>query len=82
MPKIVSININKNGGVPKHPVTFAYVDNLNVRGDKQNDKKHHGGQNRAVCLFSFELIEQLKRRTSYFFWIHRRKHYHSSPIGI
>ena len=30
MPKIVSININKNGGVPKHPVAFAYVDNLNV----------------------------------------------------
>ena len=60
MPKIVSININKNGGVPKHPVAFAYVDNLNVCGDKQNDKKHHGGENRAVCLFSFELITQLK----------------------
>ena len=61
MLNIVSININKNGGVPKHPVAFAYLDNLNVRGDKQNDKKHHGGVNRAVCLFSYELIDQLKK---------------------
>jgi len=61
MPKIFSINVNKNGGVPKHPVAFAYVDNLNVCGDKQNDKKHHGGVNRAICLFSYELIAQLKK---------------------
>ncbi|MDG1840743.1 MAG: MOSC domain-containing protein [Crocinitomicaceae bacterium] len=61
MSKVISININKNGGVPKHPVASAYVNKLNVVGDKQNDKKHHGGENRAVCLFSFELIMQLKK---------------------
>ena len=61
MPKIISINVNKNGGVPKHPVESAYINKLNVLGDKQNDTKHHGGENRAACLFSHELIEQLKK---------------------
>ncbi|MBT5438026.1 MOSC domain-containing protein [Crocinitomicaceae bacterium] len=60
MPKIVSININENGGVPKYPVKHAYVGRYRVTGDKQNDLKHHGGENRAVCLYSIDLITDLK----------------------
>ena len=60
MPKIVSININKNGGVPKYPVNQAYISKYRVTGDKQNDLKHHGGENRAVCLYSIDLITDLK----------------------
>ena len=61
MPKIVSININENGGVPKHPVDSAYIGTYGVKGDKQNDLKHHGGENRAVCLYSSDLISELKK---------------------
>ena len=61
MPKIVSININENGGVPKHPVDSAYIGTYRVKGDKQNDLKHHGGENRAVCLYSSDLIAQLQK---------------------
>ena len=61
MPKIISININENGGVPKHPVDSAYIGTYGVKGDKQNDLKHHGGENRAVCLYSSDLIAQLQK---------------------
>ena len=61
MPKIVSINIDENGGVPKHPVDSAYIGTYGVKGDKQNDLKHHGGENRAVCLYSSDLIAQLQK---------------------
>jgi MOSC domain-containing protein YiiM len=61
MPKIVSININKNGGVPKYPIENAFIGKYKVKGDKQNDTKHHGGIDRAVCLFSMEIISDLKK---------------------
>ena len=61
MPKVVSININENGGVPKYAIKNAFIGKYNVKGDKQNDTKHHGGINRAVCLFSMDLISDLKK---------------------
>ena len=60
MPKIVSININENGGVPKYPIKTTFLGKYKVKGDKQNDTKHHGGENRAVCIFSLDLIAELK----------------------
>ena len=60
MSKVFSININENGGVPKYRVNQAYIGKLRVEGDKQNDLKHHGGENRAVCLYSMDLIDELK----------------------
>lgn len=61
MPKVYSININENGGVPKYRVNQAYIGKLRIEGDKQNDLKHHGGENRAVCLYSLVLITELKK---------------------
>ena len=60
MPKVVSININPNGGVPKYPTEKAFFGKASVKGDKQNDTIHHGGIDRAVCLFSMEIITALK----------------------
>ena len=60
MPKVVSINVNPNGGVPKYPIENAYFGKACVKGDKQNDTIHHGGIERAVCLFSMEIITTLK----------------------
>ncbi|MDQ3328026.1 MAG: MOSC domain-containing protein [Chloroflexota bacterium] len=47
------------GGVPKLPVGRARVDALGLEGDGHNDMKHHGGPERAVCLYSLELLEKL-----------------------
>ena len=57
---IRSINIS-GGGVPKKAVDDAQVSRLSVIGDSQNDVKHHGGPEKAVCIYSIELIGALKR---------------------
>ena len=36
------------------------MDRLGLDGDLNNDTKNHGGPNRAVCLYSLELIDQLR----------------------
>jgi MOSC domain-containing protein YiiM len=49
-----------NGGVPKVSVRECRVGREGLEGDRQNDRKHHGGPERAVCLFSLEVIERLR----------------------
>lgn len=49
-----------DGGVPKLPVPQAIVSVGGVEGDRQRDQKHHGGSLRAVCIFSWEVIERLQ----------------------
>jgi MOSC domain-containing protein YiiM len=48
------------GGVPKLAVPSARITAAGVEGDHQRDRRHHGGPDRAVCLFSFEVIERLR----------------------
>ena len=61
MASIHSINISK-GGVPKLPVNQVKVNSLGLVGDYQNDLKYHGGVERAICIYSLELIEDLKSK--------------------
>jgi MOSC domain-containing protein YiiM len=56
---ISSINLS-NGGVPKGRVTDAKVSRSGLLGDAQNDTKHHGGPERAVCVYSLEKIRSLQ----------------------
>lgn len=56
---LASINVS-NGGVPKLPVPWTDVTVNGVKGDRQDDRRYHGGPDRAVCLFSKELIEALQ----------------------
>jgi MOSC domain-containing protein YiiM len=56
--RIASINVSA-GGVPKRPVPTAEVTSLGLRGDAHRDIEHHGGPERALCLFSMELIDAL-----------------------
>lgn len=56
---VFSINCSE-GGVPKLPVPEALLTSSGVFGDSQNDRKHHGGPARAVCLFSLERIRALR----------------------
>ena len=48
-----------SGGVPKHAVPNARVHTLGLEGDKQHQRKFHGGPERAVCLWSLHVIESL-----------------------
>lgn len=60
MPHIVQISVNPKGGVPKNRVAQAILKTDHVEGDKQRDKRFHGGPERAVCLFSHEKIRDLQ----------------------
>ncbi|MBI2217404.1 MAG: MOSC domain-containing protein [Candidatus Rokubacteria bacterium] len=57
--RIAQLSISP-GGVPKLPVPSAHVTALGLAGDGHRDREHHGGPDRAVCLFSMEQIEALR----------------------
>jgi MOSC domain-containing protein YiiM len=56
---VTSINVS-NGGVPKGRVSDAKVSLLGLVNDDHDDKKHHGGPERAVCVYSLERIRALQ----------------------
>lgn len=47
------------GGVPKLAVDEAVVTVNGLEGDKQRNRRFHGGPMRALCLYSDDLIERL-----------------------
>ena len=47
------------GGVPKGAVSQAWVATSGVEHDVQGDRRHHGGPDRAVCLYSADLLRLL-----------------------
>jgi len=57
--RIVQISVSP-GGVPKNAVPSAEVTCAGVEGDAHRDLEHHGGPDRAVCLFSLERIQALQ----------------------
>ncbi len=59
MNYIYQINTSK-GGVPKHAIDEAMILKNGIEGDIQKDKRYHGGPERAVSLFSIEIINKLK----------------------
>lgn len=59
MAHIFSLN-RSNGGVPKLPIHKVNVTVAGLDGDWQDDRKHHGGPTRALCLFSLEQILTLQ----------------------
>lgn len=60
MASIKSINLNPRGGVPKRPVAETRLEYGGVAGDRQRDRRYHGGPERAVCLYSWERIQALR----------------------
>lgn len=57
--RVHSINVS-DGGVPKLPVSEDRITELGLTGDRQRNRRYHGGPSRAVCLFSLERIEALQ----------------------
>lgn len=56
---IFQINTSK-GGVPKLPQADGEVTVDGLRSDRQRDRRHHGGPERALCLFPLERILELQ----------------------
>ena len=57
--RLDSINVSR-GGVPKRPIAEAAITADGVEGDRQRDRRYHGGPDRAVTLFSTERIAALQ----------------------
>ena len=59
MALVHSINVS-NGGVPKLARESCFVGVNGLQGDRQRDLRYHGGPDRAVCLYSLDLIHALR----------------------
>lgn len=57
--RIHQLNCSR-GGVPKLPVEEALLTPTGLACDAQADTRHHGGPERALCLYSLEHIRALQ----------------------
>ena len=57
--EIVQLSISP-GGVPKLPVDAATVSVLGIDGDGHRFTQHHGGPQKALCLWAIERVEALQ----------------------
>jgi len=58
--RIIQINVSQ-GGVPKTSIPTARVTSDGIEGDRQKNLKYHGGPDRALCLWSLEVIQTLQQ---------------------
>lgn len=58
--RIESINVS-GGGVPKTSVFEAQITADGLTNDHQNDPRYHGGPDRAVVLYSLDVIRTLQQ---------------------
>src|SRR5688572_23499543 len=56
---LLSVNVS-GGGVSKWPTSSAWIRAAGVEGDRQRLVQIHGGPDRAVSLYSHELIQALQ----------------------
>jgi MOSC domain-containing protein YiiM len=59
LPRVHQLSVS-DGGVPKFAVPQATITKRGVEGDRQRNPPIHGGPDRAVCVFSLEIIEALQ----------------------
>jgi MOSC domain-containing protein YiiM len=57
--RVASIN-RSDGGVPKRPVPEGEIRVTGLEGDRQRDLRYHGGPDRAICLYSADVIAALR----------------------
>jgi MOSC domain-containing protein YiiM len=60
VPYLYQINWSP-GGLPKLPVLEAWVSLKGLDGDRHRNRVLHGRPDRALCLFSFEILEALQQ---------------------
>ncbi|MEP7152478.1 MAG: MOSC domain-containing protein [Nitrospira sp.] len=59
VPHVHQVSLS-DGGVPKRAVPSAQVTVDGLAGDRQRNRKVHGGPDRALCLYSLEVIKALR----------------------
>jgi MOSC domain-containing protein YiiM len=59
-PYLYQINCSP-GGLPKLPVPVAWVSVEGMKGDGHRNRVHHGGPDRALCLYAYEILEALQQ---------------------
>lgn len=59
IPHVHQVSLSP-GGVPKRAVTSTMITINGLAGDRQRNRKYHGGPDRAVCLYSLEVIDALR----------------------
>lgn len=59
LAQVFQINVS-SGGVPKLPLRSAEIDVLGITVDDHNNKVNHGGPDKAICLYSLEMIRALQ----------------------
>ncbi len=57
---IFQLNCSQAGGVPKLPVRASVLTPLGLVGDRQANRRLHGGPERALCLYALERILELQ----------------------
>ena len=57
--RIFQLNVS-NGGVPKLAVPEAVLTPEGLEGDRQRNRRYHGGPERALCLFALERVLELQ----------------------
>ena len=57
--RIFQLNLS-NGGVPKLAVREAVLGREGLEGDRQRDRRYHGGPDRALCLYALERVLELQ----------------------
>ena len=60
LPYLYQIN-SSQGGVPKVPIDEAWVSVNGIQGDKHRNRLVHGGPDRALCVFSLEVLLALQQ---------------------
>src|SRR6185503_1612431 len=55
-----SINASR-GGVPKSAIFEGLITEEGLDGDRQRDPRYHGGPDRAIVVFSLDVIRALQR---------------------
>ena len=57
---VVGLFATTVGGVPKPSVESIEVETLGIKDEVIRDKKHHGGAEKAVCLLSQDVLQELQ----------------------
>ena len=57
---VVGLFATTVGGVPKPSVDSIEVRTLGIKNEIIRDKKHHGGADKAVCILSEDVLQQLQ----------------------
>lgn len=49
-------------GIKKYPVSNSFLTKTGFRDDEQGDLEHHGGENKALFMFSVKTYEEINRQ--------------------